>query len=245
MPIEFNTPPGRIVWGHPSKSQDVIDPQTKQKRTDNDGNPRKRWTFGLAIPKDQCQGMFDAMQAATAEVFPGGAPDGFAWKFKDGDAKDKEGKPYADREGWAGCFVFSLATEFKMPPNYEFDYGTNKWADSDKIKRGDWVNVTVRVVAHKARNTMEKAGLYLNPDCICLFKTDKEITGGGVDPNARGFAPPPQQTPPANAPAPPGSSPPATATAPAAPPPSGSRPPGGAPHNPHTAFLRGPQPDAN
>lgn len=247
MAVEYNTPPGRIVWGHPRTSQDVtkkINGNTV-KVTDADGNPKKKWAFGLAIPKADCQPFFDAMNAAAAEIFPNGAPPAFAWKFKDGDGLDNDGKKYSDRDGWAGCFVFALETQFKTPPNYEFDYGSNKWVDTDKIKRGDWATVTVKIVAHPAESKEAKAGLYLNPDCVCLFKTDKEIVGGGVDPNARGFAAPPQQTPPAGA-APPGSQSPTPATAPGAPAPTGARPPGGAPSpNPHQAFLSGPQPDRN
>lgn len=244
MPVQFTTPAGRIVWGHPRNSQDVIDSKTKQPRTDADGNKKKKWAFGLAIPKADCQPLFDAQAAAAAEIFAQGTPDGFAWKFKDGDKVDKDGKPYADREGWAGCYVFALETQFQMPPNYEFDYAANRWVDTDKTKRGDWVTVALNINPHKAISNESKPGLYMNPDVVMLYKADKEIKGGSVDPNARGFAPPPQQTPPANAPTPPG----ATTQTPA--PPSGPRPPGGAPTqtqqpNPHQAFLRGPQPDAN
>lgn len=218
------------------------------KVVDKDGVQKKQWAFGLAIPKADCQPLFDAMNTAAVEIFPNGVPDGFAWKFKDGDKVDKDGKPYADREGWAGCFVFACSTQFQTPPNYEYDYAAARWVDTDKLKRGDWVTVALNINPHKAISNESKPGLYMNPDVVMLHHADKEIKGGAVDPNARGFAPPPRPTPPANAPAPPGSQPPTSAAAPSPQGASGSRPPGGAPNptpTPHAAFLRGPTPDAN
>lgn len=242
---EVNTPVGRILWGHPMKSQPVKDDRTKALKMKQDGvTPRVQWNFGLAIPKDQCAPLFDAMKAAMAEEFPRGEPRDFAWKYRDGDTdRDANNNPLAGKEGYAGCYIFACSTEFQCPPNYAFDHGTGKWVDTTDIKRGDYAVVTLDVKAHAAVGN-GKPGLYLNPKIVCLWQVGAEIKGGDIDPNSR-FAAPPVQTPAAPPPAAPGAAPgqrplQGGAPAPAAPSPPGGSAPGNAAPPRHDAFLQGP-----
>lgn len=240
MPVEYTTPPSRIVWGHPRKTRKVIDDRTKQQKTDADGKPREQITFGIAIPKSAQTELFAAMQQAAGEHFPNGIPQNFAWKFKDGDTgTDAKGNALSGKEGYAGCFILACTTELVgNVPNYEFDHAANKWVPSDKLKCGDFVTVALNFNAHKARNNTEKPGLYVNPTAVMLWQVGAEIKGGSdFDPNAAGMAPPPPQTPPPGAPTPGGPS--AAPPAPSAP--QAPATPGGP--SPHTAFLAGPRPE--
>lgn len=254
MSVETLSPVGRIVWGSPTKQRDVIDTQTKTVRVDKDGNKRKQISFGIAIPKadwmtaqvgpngEQFLSINDAMAAAANELFPGGIPGNFAWKFKDGDTHvDNNGKPSREKEGWAGCYILSCSTELVSSVGvFGFDHGAGKWAPTKDIKAGDYAKVTLNFNAHKARNNTEKPGLYVNPNAVMLWAVGPEIKGAyEFDPNARGFAPPPPQAPPAGAAVPGAPTPsPTPQHAPAA-------PPAPATANPHQAFLRGPTPDAS
>lgn len=196
MSTRITTPTGRIVWGHPLREQVVKDLQTGKPRLNEDGEKRTQWTFGLAIPKDDFEPVREAMAEAAKEEFPKGVPDGFAWKFKNGDKMD--------REGCAGCFVLALSTELQPPTNYTYDHGEEKWIETDEIKRGDFVQVEIDIVAHDAISKVAKAGLYLNPLTVALQRVGKEIkgAGGGSDPNkSDAFAtPPPQEAPAESAP---------------------------------------------
>ncbi len=84
MSTDYNTPPGRIVWGHPLEGRKRTDDKGTPLR-DDEGNIKYEWSFGLAIPKDQCAEIFAIMTAEAETIFPNGTPGDFAWKFKDGD----------------------------------------------------------------------------------------------------------------------------------------------------------------
>lgn len=241
MPVEYTTPVARIIWGSPTKRRDVKDTQTNTVRVDKEGRPRKQIAFGIAIPKGEAQPMLDAMGAAAAEIFPQGFPGNFAWKYKDGDTGiDNNGKPLSEREGHAGCYILACSTELVDSVGvFAFDHASQKWVATGDVKAGDYVKVTISFNAHKARTNTEKPGLYVNPNAVMLWQVGPEIKGASdFDPNARGFAAPPPQSPPPGGPLP-------GASAPAAPTPSAPAPAAPQAPNPHTAFLRGPQPDAN
>jgi hypothetical protein len=232
MSVEFTTPAGRIVWGHPLRPRKVVDLQTNQVRKKEDGSDREQWTFGLAIPKEECKAFFEAMQSAAAEDFPKGPPDNFAWKYKCGDSgTDGKGNPLSAKTGYAGCNIFTLSTEWQSPSYYAYNHSAGKWEDGgDDLKCGDFVRVVVDIASHKATVNLGRPGLYVNPKTVLLHERGDEIKTGEVDPNQRGFAAPPVP----NSPAPPAAG--QTAAAPAD---STSAPP----VTPHTAFLNGPKPD--
>ena len=173
------TPVGRIVWGNPlngrpktdNNNQPVINPQTGQQVT--------QWAFGLAIPKDQAGAIFQAMQQEAGSIFPQGAPQNFAWKFKDGDGLDDKGIPFANREGYAGHIVLSISTEAFAPRVVRL-VGGNYQQMMEGVKCGDYVRVALGIKGHPGKMNVRGSvpGLYLNPSMIEFVGYGQEIVSG-------------------------------------------------------------------
>ena len=182
---EITTPLARIVYGHPGKMVDKTDPQTRQPTIGADGQRIQQCSFGLAIPKDQIGPLYAAMQAEAAKGFPQGIPGNFSWKLKDGDGIDREGKPYNQREGYAGCWILAVASEFQAPPLYVWQNGAYVQIQPDKIKTGDYVQCGVNLKVNVPRDRTHTPGLYVNPLSVLLMYEGDEIkTGYQADPNA-------------------------------------------------------------
>lgn len=182
---EITTPVGRIVWGHPGNAQDKTDQQTRQVIRNAQGETIKQWAFGLAIPKDQIGALYAAMQAEAAKGYPQGTPSNFSWKLKDGDGVDREGKSYAAREGWAGCWVLTISSEFKAPPLYVWQNGAYMQLQPDQIKTGDFVQCGLNLKVNVPANRQHTPGLYINPlSVLLMFEGDEIKTGYQADPNA-------------------------------------------------------------
>jgi len=176
---------GRIVWGNGSS---LFEGKQKTDYTTNapvlaaDGTPVIEYGFGLAIPKiDPATGQhsaeftnaWNALHQEAFTLFPSGQiPPGFAMKFKDGDTVDHNGKPFADREGYAGHIVLTCTTRIPIKW-FKFEGGNNIMVNTG-IKVGDYVNVQLNVKAHPAKGT-GKAGLYVNPQAVQLIQQGKEI----------------------------------------------------------------------
>ena len=182
---EITTPLARIVYGHPGKMVDKTDPQTRQPKVGADGQRVQQCSFGLAIPKDQIGPLYAAMQAEAAKGFPQGIPGNFSWKLKDGDSYDREGKPYSQREGYAGCWILAVASEFQAPPLYVWQNGAYVQIQPDKIKTGDYVQCGINLKVNVPRDRTHTPGLYVNPLSVLLMYEGDEIkTGYQADPNA-------------------------------------------------------------
>ena len=178
---------GRLIWTLGSDmfaGQVKTDMQTKAPIISKDGvNPVIEYGFGLAIPKiDPATGqnteeyikVWQALNAEAMTLYPSGQiPQDFAMKYKDGDAAiDKNGKSYAEREGYAGHFVLTCTT--RIPIKYFIYQGGNNVLVNDGIKCGDYVNAQLNIKAHPAIG-QGKAGLYVNPGCVQLIAPGKEI----------------------------------------------------------------------
>lgn len=175
----------------------------------------------------------------------------FSWKITDGDSSVvREGKliNYAEREGWAGCWVIRFGSSY--PPRV-FDAG--HYAAHEQIqtkgfiKRGYYIRVSGST---EGNGNAQRPGLYLNldmvertaiyheivvgPDASAAFAAPAALPAGvvptmGVTPSAPPYAaPPPPPAPPAAPPSPAAASP-----APASPPPP-----------PYTGFMAPPAPGA-
>ena len=248
---------GRIVWVagdlFKGKAQTIFGTQTP--KMNQQGDQQIQYGFGLAIPKSElgkpdAGAIWAAMHEEARVLFPSGQiPPTFAMKYKDGDGIDDQGKPFSQREGYAGCLVFALTTNLVI--RYFRHEGGQNIQVSDGIKCGDYVNVQVMVKSHPAIG-QGKAGLYLNPMAVQLVAPGKEIinapTGDqifGAPPSAPivGYVPPEQPIMPAIAAPPPAPGMPApgvTVTAPAPHfgvlPPQHQPPPGGMPIAAPSAF---------
>jgi hypothetical protein len=174
------TPVARIVWGHPCK---------QRQRTDNnnkpiikaDGTPAMQYIFGLAIPKDQFGPIWAAMSAEAAKGYPQGAPQNFAWKYDDGDDTrpvNGGGTPYAQREGYPGCYVLTIASALDNPPPvFKFNPQTGGYDQlpADQIKTGDFVSVSLGISCNVPEQRTHTPSLYLNPDGLEFVGYGKEI----------------------------------------------------------------------
>lgn len=176
---------GRLIWTLGTDlfaGKQKVDMTTKQPVIGNDGNPVIEYGFGLAIPKlnpqtgqptEEYQKIWNIMQKEALTIYPdGNIPPLFAWKYKDGDGVDHNGKPFADREGYAGHFVVSCTT--RIPIKYFIFQGGNNVLVNTGIKCGDYVNAQLNIKAHPAQGTA-KPGLYVNPNSVQLIQPGKEI----------------------------------------------------------------------
>jgi hypothetical protein len=175
---------GRIVWSigaNMFEGKQKTDFNTNAPVFDNAGNPVMEYGFGLAVAKADASGqhsaeyvkIWQALNAEAQTLYPSGQiPPGFAMKFKDGDSIDHNGKPFADREGYAGHIVLMCTTQ--IPIKYFKFEGGNNILVNEGIKTGDYVNVQLNIKAHPAKG-QGKAGLYLNPSAVQLIQAGKEI----------------------------------------------------------------------
>lgn len=186
----FRTPVGRIVWGHPvqSRNRTKKNPVTKQDEPvmKQDGTIMQEWSFGLAIPKDQfAAAVWPAMHAEASKGYPNGVPQRFAWKYVDGDSIDSEGKPYNQREGYAGCYVIAFSTVFQAPALFKFNGSTYDQLPAEAIKCGDFATVGGNCVVNVATSNDVTPSLYVNPEGVEFVAYGTEIINRSkVDPNA-------------------------------------------------------------
>ena len=177
---------GRIVWvnGDLFKGEVKKDQNTKMPIIDQrTGLQKVEYGFGLAIPKSQItqvlppntEALWNAIYGEALSLYPSGQlPPAFSMKFKDGDGVDHNGKPFAEREGYAGHIVLSLSTS--VPIKYfVWDAAMNTNVQVDKgIKCGDYVTVQLGIKAHLAIG-QGKPGMYLNPYAVQLAGYGPEI----------------------------------------------------------------------
>jgi len=168
--VQFPTPTGRLVWGHPLRmtnklgddGKPVIDPQTNQ--------PVKVTSFGVAFDKATFQThMVPKIMEAVQAVYPQGAPGHFAWKFVDGDAAtgQSKGKPYNQREGYPGHYVMKFETMFPIVAYRQNGASWDQITDT-MMKTGDYIAVGVNMEAHREKQNQRNStpGLYTNPNGV-------------------------------------------------------------------------------
>lgn len=197
MATQVITPVGRLVWGHPAKTKAKTDQRTRQPIM-KDGKPVEQWAFGIAFSKqDFSNGIWPAMSAEIRTGYPSGPPQVFAYKYKDGDTNDRQGKPYSTREGYAGNIVLTVSTEAFAPPIYKIGpNGQYVQLKPEEIKTGDYVvlvaNLQVNVPPQGSQNT---PSIYINPVAILHVGYGMEIVNV-VDPTTLFGATPQFQLPP-------------------------------------------------
>lgn len=178
MPTQFTTGAARIVWGNPLIAKPKTD-QNNRPVLDDQGKPIMQWSFGIAIPKAEAAGLYQAMQAEAATLYPQGVPQNFAWKFKDGDGLDDQGKPFSTREGYAGHIVLSVSTESFAPRVVRLNGGA--YSDmTDGVKTGDYVRVALTLKAHSGKANVRGSvpGLYMNPQMVEFLGYGEAIING-------------------------------------------------------------------
>ena len=172
---------GRLVWGHPCK---------QRARTDNnnkpiikaDGTPAMQYIYGLAVPKaDFMNVLWPVMQAEAMKGYPQGAPQNFAWKYDDGDDTrpvNGGGVPYAQREGYPGCYVITVASSLPNPPPvFKFNAQTGGYDQltAESFKTGDYIATALNVTCNVPEQRTHTPSLYLNPEGIEVIGYGTEI----------------------------------------------------------------------
>ena len=192
---EITTPMGRVVWGHPLKPKHSTD-NNNQKKYNDQGQPIMEVSFGLAIPQDQFAAqVWPAMAQEIAKGYPNGIPGNFSYKITQPNEIDKNGKPYSEREGYAGCVVLACSTMLQPPTAYVFQNNAYRQIGADDIKCGDYVTVGLNFKVNVPTNRAHTPSIYVNPLTVLLCYEGDAIAGAfAADPNAV-FGAAPQMAP--------------------------------------------------
>lgn len=134
----------------------------------------------------------------------------FATKIIDGDGKDEKGRPWSEREGFAGHWVVRYGTTF-APKVVKWDESMGAWAETakDEIKLGDYIKVSGSTQTNKSA---QSPGMHVNPELIAFVREGERIVLGvtadaAFGPGPGGAAPAPGTTPPPPTPAAPAPAP--------------------------------------
>jgi len=173
------TPVGRIVQGNAfvPNTTDQQGNQLLNKSGPNKGQPRVEFYLGLAIAKDNPEwaALWASISAIASNDWPGGefnAPT-FSWKYIDGDSVDNKGKPYSDREGFAGHHILRFSSGYQ--PQVVTAGGAAQISEPSQCKRGDYARV---VFTCKGNGNAEKPGVYMNLQIVEHIGYGEEITSG-------------------------------------------------------------------
>jgi hypothetical protein len=163
--------------------------------TDNNNRPipedKQSFWFAVAIEKNapgmnEMLGlMFKAAQAGygqapqiMAQINMGLAAQAFSWKIADGDemrANPTTGQMELRWKHGKGCWIAKFSTTLPIA-SAKYQGAVPTYCDQSEIKRGYFVTVPFSTSANG--NTDETAGVYLNPQTVCLVGFGPEIVGG-------------------------------------------------------------------
>ena len=180
-----NSPVGRLISG---------DPWVKQ-TTDANNRPipddKQSFWFAVAIEKnapgmnEMLGTMFKAAQAGysqvphiMAQINMGLTAPAFSWKIADGDEMRANPTTGAQEQRWKhgkGCWVVKFSTTLPIA-SAKYQGGVPTYCDPSEIKRGYYVTVPFSTSANG--NQDHTAGVYLNPQTVCLVGFGAEIVGG-------------------------------------------------------------------
>ena len=180
-----NSPVGRLISG---------DPWVKQTTDANNREipPEKQsFWFAVAIEKNapgmnEMLGlMFKAAQAGygqaphiMAQINMGLAATAFSWKIADGDEMRANPTTGAQEPRWKhgkGCWIAKFSTTLQIA-SAKYNGAVPAYCDPSEIKRGYYVTVPFSTSANG--NMDHTAGVYLNPQTVCLVGFGPEIVGG-------------------------------------------------------------------
>jgi len=170
------------------------DPWTKQ-ATDANNRPippeKQSFWFAVAIEKNapgmsEMLGlMFKTAQAGygqsphiMAQINMGLAATAFSWKIADGDemgANTTTGEQELRWKHGQGCWIAKFSTTLPIA-SAKFMGGVPTYCDPSEIKRGYYVTVPFSTAANG--NMDHTAGVYLNPQTVCLVGFGPEIVSG-------------------------------------------------------------------
>jgi len=179
------TPVGRFISG---------DPWVRQ-TTDANNRPipedKQSFWFAVAIEKsapgmkEMLEHLFKAAQAGyaqaphvMAQINMGLAATAFSWKIADGDEMRVNPTTGAQELRWKhgkGCWIAKFSTTLQIA-SAKYQGAVPTYCDPSEIKRGYYVTVPFSTSANG--NMDHTAGVYLNPQTVCLVGYGPEIVGG-------------------------------------------------------------------
>lgn len=188
MKQEFLTPVGRLVQGDPFEAQ-TKNQQGQPLRTQS-GEPTQRYFIAVAFPKmvngqpnAEFGALWQKLEAVGRASFPGLniAPPWdpacrFSWKVMDGDGVDDNGKPNANKEGFAGHWVVKFSSSFAPRCFHAGHYQPHEQIQDPKtIRRGFFVRVAGTI---EGNGQAQKPGVYVNLSMVELAGQGPEIVSG-------------------------------------------------------------------
>lgn len=182
MVTNVTTPVGRIVQGDPYKRTVPPRQGNQPQKMGADGQPASSYFLALAIPKgDPNWPAYKAKLDAEARVswpqFFDAAGNmvnpHFANKITDGDGIDKNGKPNAGKEGFAGHWVVKFASSLPQAPrSLAWDPAMGAWVETTTIKCGDYVSINHDCLTN---GSTQSPGMYMNPRQIAFEREGQLI----------------------------------------------------------------------
>jgi hypothetical protein len=196
MNKEFVTPVMRLVGGSmtPQKKTDY---ETDKPILDDNGNNVMEVTIIGAIRKDDPQfgEFYGALYEEARAAFPHLVVNGqithpkFAWKIKDGDGVDGNGKSYKDKPGYAGHWIIVFGTQFAPKCFHAGRYDPMQQITNPEevFYRGCYIRVQGRFRGNgvTANDSKKVPGMFLSPDNV-EFVAHGERIATGLD-AAKGF----------------------------------------------------------
>ena len=205
--MKYTSPIGRIVQGNPLVANPQTNPQTGAPKLGKDGNQSVNWYCNVAFDKKNPKTieMITAIYQEAARLFPALFPFGyqptarqdtqppihaggcirndFAFKLKDGDGYDANGKPHSAKEGWAGHWIVQISTYAGAMRVVNGLTGnspiTEVGTGPAHIKTGDFVVCCLDIKTNGWSNDPQsKPGIFMNPDLIQLNGYGEYIAGG-------------------------------------------------------------------
>lgn len=208
--MKYTSPIGRIVQGNPLVGNPQTIQNTNTPKLGKDGNQQVNWYANVAFDKanPKTKEMITAIFTEAARIYPALFPFGyqaaaradtappihaggcirsdFAFKLKDGDGYDANGKPHANKEGWKGHWIVQISTYAGAMRVVNGLKGnapiTELGTGPDFIKCGDFVICCLDIKTNGwAGDAQSKPGIFMNPDLLQLVGYGDPIVSG---PNA-------------------------------------------------------------
>lgn len=205
--MKYTSPIGRIVQGNPLIGNPQTNPQTGAPKLGKDGNQQVNWYANVAFDKKnpKTQEMITAIFQEAARLYPALFPFGyqpaarsdtqppihaggcirndFAFKIKDGDGYDANGKPHSAKEGWGGHWIVQISTyagAMRVVNGLSNNSNiTEVGSGPVHIKTGDFVVCCLDIKTNGWSNDPQsKPGIFINPDLIQLQGWGDYIAGG-------------------------------------------------------------------
>jgi hypothetical protein len=189
MSTVFISPVGRLVQGGMSlQAKKEANGQLALDKTT--GQSIHECFLAIAVRKDDPQlpafyALFDSQaRMSFPHLFPNGGActhPQFAWKIQDGDGVDNEGKSVAGKPGFAGHYIFKMATRFAPRCFHHGKYDPSQQIQNpdDVIKKGYFVRVSGTIDGNGVQpGTAAKPGLYVSPNLVELVAFGEEIVSG-------------------------------------------------------------------